>query len=106
MNSENGDIQHFPYLPSTPSDRAAMLKDIGVRTFEELVSHIPAEVRLKTLDMQEGLSEMELSALLSELAAKNTPASRQSSFLGGGSYRRFVPAVVPSIISRSEFATA
>lgn len=97
---------HFPYLPATPSDRESMLKDIGVRAFEDLVSHIPAEVRLKDLDMQDGLSEMELSQLLSELANKNKPASRQFSFLGGGSYRRFVPAVVPAIISRSEFATA
>lgn len=104
MNSENN--WNFPYLPTTGAEREAMLKDIGVRAFEDLVSHIPGDVRLKTLDMQEGLSEMELSAVLSDLAAKNKPASRQSSFLGGGSYRRFVPAVVPSIISRSEFSTA
>jgi glycine dehydrogenase subunit 1 len=104
MNSENN--WNFPYLPATAAEREAMLKDIGVRAFDDLVSHIPGDVRLKTLDMQEGLSEMELSSVLSDLAAKNKPASRQSSFLGGGSYRRFVPAVVPSIISRSEFSTA
>jgi glycine dehydrogenase subunit 1 len=97
---------HFPYLPNTETERAAMLKEIGVKTFEELISHIPASVRAKPLDIQEGLSELELSAYMQKLAAKNKPASQQASFLGGGSYRRFVPAVVPAIISRSEFATA
>lgn len=97
---------HFPYLPNTEAERAAMLKEIGVKTFEELISHIPASVRAKPLDIQEGLSELELSAYMQKLAAKNKPASQQASFLGGGSYRRFVPAVVPAIISRSEFATA
>ncbi|MFA6212965.1 MAG: aminomethyl-transferring glycine dehydrogenase subunit GcvPA [Candidatus Obscuribacterales bacterium] len=97
---------HFPYLPNTEAERAEMLKEIGVKTFEELISHIPASVRAKPLDIQEGLSELELSAYMQKLAAKNKPASQQASFLGGGSYRRFVPAVVPAIISRSEFATA
>ena len=97
---------HFPYLPNTEAERAAMLKEIGVKTFEELISHIPASVRAKPLDIEEGLSELELATYMQKLAAKNKPASQQASFLGGGSYRRFVPAVVPAIISRSEFATA
>lgn len=109
MTKENGaneDILPFPYLPSTQAERDLMLKEIGVRTFEDLVSHIPAEVKVKELDLKPGLAEMELVKELSKLAAKNKPTSQQSSFLGGGSYRRFVPAVVPAVVSRSEFATA
>ncbi|CAN5197560.1 aminomethyl-transferring glycine dehydrogenase subunit GcvPA [soil metagenome] len=105
-NNIDDNEPHFPYLPNTEAERAAMLKEIGVKTFEELIGHIPAEVRAKPLDIQEGLSELELSAYMQKLAAKNKPASQQASFLGGGFYRRFVPAVVPAIISRSEFSTA
>ena len=96
----------FPYLPATEAERETMLKEIGVRTFEELVSHIPAEVRVKQLNLPVGLAELELTKELARMAAKNKPASQQASFLGGGSYRRFVPSVVPAVISRSEFSTA
>jgi len=100
------DMLPFPYLPATQAERDLMLKEIGVRTFEELVSHIPAEVKAKELDLKVGLAELELTKELSRLAAKNKPTSQQASFLGGGSYRRYVPAVVPAVISRSEFSTA
>lgn len=96
----------IPYLPSTDDERQEMLKTIGVRSFEELVAHIPQSVRAKALEVAEGLSELDVTKNISELAAKNIPASKQASFLGGGSYRRFVPAAVGSIVSRSEFATA
>lgn len=97
---------NLPYLPHTDSEREEMLQAIGVRTFEELVSHVPAEIRAKKLEVADGLSELELSEHVASMAAKNVPASRQASFLGGGSYRRFVPSIVPAITSRSEFATA
>ena len=103
---DSAELLPFPYLPATTAEREEMLKAVGVRTFEELVSHIPAEVRAKELDLKVGLAELELTRELAKLAAKNTPASQQASFLGGGSYRRFVPAVVPAVISRSEFSTA
>lgn len=104
--SENNKPEHFPYLPHTAGDREEMLKAIGVRTFEELLSHIPKEIRVKELNLEPGLSELELTQRISQLAAKNKPASQQACFLGGGAYRRFVPAAVGSIVSRSEFATA
>lgn len=97
---------HFPYLPHTDLDRLEMLKAIGVASFEELVKLIPKEVRADSLKLPRGMSELELSEHIASLAAKNKPASGQACFLGGGSYRRFVPAIVPSIISRSEFSTA
>jgi glycine dehydrogenase subunit 1 len=105
-DADQDDMLPFPYLPSTQAERDLMLKEIGVRTFEELISHIPAEVKAKALDLKPGLAELELTKELSNLAAKNKPTSQQASFLGGGCYRRFVPAVVPAVISRSEFSTA
>jgi len=97
---------HIPYLPHTEAERQEMLKAIGVRSFEQLISHIPSDVRAQQLELAPGMSELELCQHVAGLAAKNTAASQQMSFLGGGSSRRYVPAVVPSIISRSEFATA
>lgn len=102
----NNEFIHFPYLPHTDNERQEMLRTIGVRAFEELVKHIPADVRSGELDLPHGLSEQELRQHIADLAAKNKPASAQSCFLGGGSYRRFVPSAVPALVSRSEFTTA
>jgi glycine dehydrogenase subunit 1 len=99
-------LKHIPYLPHTEEDRQEMLRAIGVKGFEELISHIPKDVRAQVPQLSSPMSELELSRRLNTLAAKNKPASSQACFLGGGSYRRFVPAVVNSIISRSEFSTA
>lgn len=106
MSDEQRAQAHFPYLPHTATDRDEMLKSIGARTFDELLSHIPADVRVKELQLEPGLSELELNQRIASFAAKNKPASQQISFLGGGSYRRYVPAAVGNILSRSEFATA
>jgi glycine dehydrogenase subunit 1 len=97
---------NFPYLPHTENERQEMLKAIGVRAFDELIKHIPASLRAKELNLPEGLNELELREHVAALAMKNKPTSVQSSFLGGGAYRRFVPAAVSALVSRSEFATA
>ena len=44
---------NFPYLPATAEDRQEMLKEIGVKTFENLLDHIPKEVRAKALTMKD-----------------------------------------------------
>lgn len=106
MTKNHEDTGNIPYLPHTAGDREKMLDAIGVRSFEEIIAHIPADLRVKALAMKDGLSEIELTRHIGSLEAKNVPASRQACFLGGGSYRRYVPSVVPQIVSRSEFATA
>lgn len=83
-----------------------MLKSMNAESFEDLVAHIPPEIRVKELNIPAGLSELELTEHVRKLADRNVPASRQVSFLGAGWLRRFVPASVPAIVSRSEFATA
>ncbi|MER3417282.1 MAG: aminomethyl-transferring glycine dehydrogenase [Gemmataceae bacterium] len=95
------------YLINTPEDQRVMLTRIGVGSIDELFSAIPPEVRRHApLDVPPGLTEMELTAHVEGLAARNRGADRCICFLGAGSYDHFIPAVVDVLASRSEFYTA
>lgn len=95
------------YIPNTAEDRKEMLKTIGVSSVEDLLSVIPAGVRLKReLNLPEPLSEMDLLKEIKTLSDANANTADWVSFLGAGAYDHFIPSVVPHILSRSEFYTA
>ncbi|HEX3659323.1 MAG TPA: aminomethyl-transferring glycine dehydrogenase subunit GcvPA [Pirellulales bacterium] len=97
----------MPYLPNTAEDRQAMLSAIGLGSLDELFAMVPAELRLeRPLDLPPALTEIELTAHMAGLAAKNVSAAQRVSFLGGGSYDHFIPAVVDALASRGEFYTS
>jgi len=95
------------FLSLTEQDREQMLETIGVDSIDELFEQIPSGVRLgRPLELERALSEPELVAHLSELAARNVDTGREVSFLGAGIYDHYVPAVVDAILARGEFLTA
>jgi glycine cleavage system P protein (glycine dehydrogenase) subunit 1 len=97
----------MPYLLNTPADQQAMLSAIGAKSIDELFSQIPVELRFKgDLNIPPALSEMELTAHVGQLAARNISCRQNVCFLGGGSYDHFVPAVVDYVASRGEFYTS
>jgi glycine dehydrogenase subunit 1 len=94
----------MPYIPNTEDDHQTMLQRIGVKDFEELLSAIPAQLRLNhPLDIP-ALSEMELLNEIEELSRDNSEGL--TCFAGGGIYDHFIPAAVGTIITRPEFMTA
>jgi glycine dehydrogenase subunit 1 len=95
------------YVSLTDADREEMLQTVGVSSIEELFRDVPAGVRLdRELDLDEPLPEQEIVRRLEALAARNTPAGEEVSFLGAGVYDHYVPAVVDAILERGEFLTA
>jgi len=97
----------MPYLPNTEADVEAMLRKIGVKSFEELVADIPPEIRASAaIELPGALSEMEVAEAVTRLSQTNRPASDLISFLGGGVYDHYIPAAVDHILLRSEFYTA
>ena len=92
------------YLPSTERERREMLREIGLDSFDGLYKDVPESVRLKGLDIPEGVSEMEAAAQISALADKNTRYS--AIFRGAGAYDHYIPAIVRSVTSKEEFLTA
>jgi glycine dehydrogenase subunit 1 len=94
------------WIPNTDADRAAMLAALGAERVEDLFRDVPAARRFPRLDLPAPLSEQELLRELAAAAGQNAAGPGVPCFLGAGSYRHFVPAVVDAVVSRSEFATA
>ncbi len=95
------------YLPHTENDIQQMLEAIGVADIEDLFATVPADCRLdRPLDLPLAQAEVEAQGLLQALAERNARVSEWDSFLGGGAYHHFIPAVVDHLVSRSEFYTA
>jgi glycine dehydrogenase subunit 1 len=94
------------YTSATDADRQEMLAAIGVDSVDALFADIPESLRLTApLELGPGLSEQEVYDELRALAARNASTEDETSFLGAGMYDHYVPSLIDSIISRSEFLT-
>jgi len=93
-----------PYGPHTADDRARMLETIGIASVDELFEAIPEALRAGPLRLDGPEPELELSARLAGLAARNRVDL--ASFLGAGAYRHWTPAVVDQMLLRGEWYTA
>ena len=94
------------YVSATSSDRREMLATIGVSSIEELFADIPSGLLLEhPLALDGPRSEQDVYEELRALAARNTSTEDEISFLGAGMYDHYVPALIDSIIERSEFLT-
>ena len=84
-----------------------MLRAIGVGSLQELFDRqIPAAVRLgRALELPEGMPEQEVYEHLRALAARNTSAEDELSFMGAGMYDHYVPALIDMLMERWEFLT-
>lgn len=94
------------FVPSTNEEMSQMLQKIGVTSFDELIKDIPEHSRVKELDLNSELSELEALKLVESIAKKNTSHSNFVSFLGGGIYDHYIPSIVGSVLERPEFKTA
>ncbi len=95
------------YIQNTDSDRARMLQAVGAESVNDLFTDIPDSIRWKgEFDIPRSMTEVELENRAYELAHRNITASCRPSFLGAGSYRHFIPALVDNLAGRSEFVTA
>lgn len=97
----------FGYNTHRESDRAEMLQVLGMRSIDDLFKNIPKKVRLdRDLDLPMPLSEWELENHMRTLASKNETVLTVDSYLGGGAYQHYIPAVCDAIVNRGEFLTA
>ena len=95
------------YIPKNKKDENDILKTLEINSFEELVSIIPSNLRVKDgiLGLEKGISEYELTSYIDSIS-RNHNNNHSICYSGGGVYDHFVPKVIDFISSRSEFNTA
>lgn len=93
------------YIPSTEAQQQEMLREIGLKDYSELYRDVPASMILnRSLDIPEGLSELEVSRKVSALARENKVY--RTVLRGAGSYDHYIPSIVRYIPAKEEFLTA
>lgn len=96
------------YLPLTPQDEKDILMRLGVSSFSELLDQIiPKDLQYNgKCGLPDAISEYDVRKVLRQLADQNICSDEYISFLGAGIYDHYIPAIVDSLLSRSEFYTA
>jgi glycine dehydrogenase subunit 1 len=95
------------FIPTSPAERDAMLKTVGVKSLDDLFDAVPKKHRFPELNLPPALTEMEAASLLGEMAGSNENVREHMiSFLGAGAYNHYVPSVVDHMLRRGEFYTA
>ncbi len=101
--------QAHPYLPNAlPEIRNEMLAEVGAADIDELFEAIPADLRAPDdLGLPKAIvAKSDLRRRLRQTLAKNVDTQDYLSFLGGGCWPHYVPAVVDEIAGRGEFWSA
>ena len=91
------------FIPNTEADQEAMLRAIGVASFEELVADIPKNHLYPPMNLPPAAAEMDLVREIAGMAGANATLGDYTCFLGGGAYRHFIPAAAKKIANRGEF---
>ena len=91
------------YVPSTAAERLEMLRAIGLERPDELFAGVPEPLRVEKLNLDRGLSELELQREMRAIADKNQKF--RSVFRGAGAYNHYIPAVVGAVAAKERFLT-
>ena len=92
------------FLVHTDEVKKEMLESIGAASIDDLFKQIPENARMGKLELENPLSEMEVQKRIKTLAKKNK--TDYISFLGAGTYNKFIPACISQVANRFEFLTA
>lgn len=94
----------MPYTPHTQNEIKQMLDVIGLEEESQLFDQVPSNLRVSTLNIEDGVDEFTAFEKFKELSSKNV--IDKVMFLGGGYYDHIVPSAVDALSGRSEFYTA
>jgi len=97
-----------PYIPnSVPEIKKEMMRQIGIKSIEELYVDVPQKFRLmRRLNLPKPATEHEVRRRVEALLSKNKTWKDMPTFLGAGCWPNCVPAVVEAVTQRAEFLTS
>jgi glycine dehydrogenase subunit 1 len=102
-------MNNFRYFPNSKKDIARLYRFLGIKDKKELFEKILGDIPLMDAGHMDALpksaDEEALYRFFSDIDSNLPAGNKTSIFAGGGIYNHFVPSVIDSLISRSEFYT-
>lgn len=102
-------LNSHPYIPNSVKEvQDEMLKEIGLKSLEDLHEEVPSDIKLnRNMNLPKAIhSEYELKTHIEKILKKNSTCEDNLNFLGYGCYKHYVPAVCDEVNTRAEFLTA
>ncbi|CEP44096.1 aminomethyl-transferring glycine dehydrogenase subunit GcvPA [Paraclostridium sordellii] len=102
-------LNSHPYIPNSVKEvQDEMLKEIGLKSLEDLHEEVPSDIKLnRNMNLPKAIhSEYELKNHIENILKKNSTCEDNLNFLGYGCYKHYVPAVCDEVNTRAEFLTA
>ncbi len=81
-----------------------MLAAVGLTSTSQLYQDVPEAMRVTSLNLPEGASELEVSRLMQAYAGENTVFP--SIFRGAGAYNHYIPSIAKTVVGKEDFLTA
>ena len=103
-------MNNFRYFPNSKKDIAKLYRFLDIKDKKELFEKILGDIPLigggdLSDILRDGIGENALLRLFSDIDSRIPSKNKTAVFSGGGIYNHFVPSVIDSLISRSEFYT-
>ena len=74
------------FIPHSDAERDEMLASIGIKSMDDLFEAIPKKYRFPKINLHEGMTEIEASAQLKEIAEADLSVEDVSCFMGAGAF--------------------
>jgi len=96
------------YSPTTKNDIELMLNKLNLKNLNSLFDIIPDEFKyeIDSINLHDTGTEFDVDRDMSNIANKNLSTNKALCFMGGGAYDHYIPKIIDTLSSRSEFYTA
>ncbi len=96
------------YTPITNKDITAMLNKLNINDIDRLFDIIPEEFKfnMDEISLDSSSTEFIVEKYMESISNQNLHSKNSICFMGGGAYDHYIPKIVDTLSSRSEFYTA
>lgn len=95
-----------PFICLSEKDIEEILSFLKIQKINDLFEHIPENLKISGDIELETLAEQDVYKKIEEISLKNKLPEVSRTFMGGGAYNHYVPAIIDQIVQRSEFLTS
>lgn len=94
-----------PFICLSKKDIEEILSFLKIKEIDGLFYHIPENLKLDEIDLKT-FSEQETFEIIENISNKNKLPEASKTFIGGGAYNHYIPAIIDLLVQRAEFLTS